>query len=100
MASRSFRVGLSAEANADLSREADYLAQEVGPELAARVLDKLTAKIASLTSMPERFREERFESGTFRIALQYRYRIFFIVNGDEVRVVRIVHGARDVLEPR
>ena len=75
--------------------EADYLADEIGPKNAARVLDKLSAKIASLSFMPERFREERFRSGTFRIAVQYRYRIFFVVDGGEVHVVRIVHGARD-----
>ncbi len=95
------RLVILPAARADLIEIADFIAQDE-PRRALSFVAEIEARMREAAKRPGSFpaRDELHEG--LRAARHGRYLIFFVEAGDEVRVVRILHGARDlprVFEP-
>ena len=87
-----YRLTLAAEQDlADLSQ---HIAHDA-PSAANAMLDLLEAKCHLLTRYPEigRLREELLPN--LRSFPASRYVIYYRITGDELQVIRILHGSRD-----
>lgn len=82
-------------ARADLIEIGDFIALD-NPERAASFIAEIEAKMNAAAERPGSFpaRGELHEG--LRSALHGRYLIFFLETEDEVRIVRVLHGARDL----
>lgn len=95
------RLVILPAARADLIEIGDFIAQD-DPRRAASFVAEIEAKMRAAAERPMSFpaRDELHER--LRSARYGRYLIFFVEQEDEVRVVRVLHGARDlprVFEP-
>ncbi len=95
-------VRISAEAERDLESIGDWIARD-NPARAVAFIRELSGKCLDLAEFPERF---PLLAGYEEQALRYRvhgnYLIFYRVEGEEVIVIHILHGAMnytDVLFP-
>jgi toxin ParE1/3/4 len=89
-------VRISAEASADLDEIWFYIAKDSSTN-ADRFLDRLLDLTNTLLAdhpRAGRAREE-FGPGLRSIAIG-KYLVFYTVNQDEVDIVRVIHGARDL----
>lgn len=82
-------------ARADLIEIGDFIALD-SPERAASFVAEIEARMREAAARPMSFqvRDELHEG--LRSARHGRYLIFFLEVGDEVRIVRVLHGARDL----
>ena len=82
-------------ARADLIEIGDFIATD-NPERAVSFIAEIESKIIAVATRPEGFptRDELHEG--LRSARNGRYLIFFLGVEDEVRIVRALHGARDL----
>lgn len=89
-------------ADRDLDEQAEYLGRQAGLETALRFLDAAGATFAALARMPGI--GERRESPDPRLAGMRIWRvenfekhlIFYRPAGDDLEIVRVLHGARDI----
>ena len=97
----SFRVELSRDANADLNRLADYIAQRHSIGQAAYVIAQLEAVVAKLSAFPERGAHpaELLALGIreYRQVLFKPYRVVYRVIGKRVVVLLIADSRRDLV---
>src|SRR5436190_10811998 len=100
-----YQVRLSAQAAIDAD-EAYARIVEYAPKTAARWNIKLFQAIDSLQSFPQRcslapesdaFQQEIRQ--IFHGKRRQKYRILFTIHGDTVRILRILHGAKQSLKP-
>ena len=89
------RLGFAPQAVADLRDIAGYIAED-DPKRALTFVAELEQKAAEAAARPLTFRERTDISPGLRAIGHGRYLIFFRDLADEVRVVRVVHGARDL----
>ena len=89
------RLGFAPEAVADLREIASYIAED-DPERAMSFVAELEERAAEAAARPLSFRERAYISPGLRAIAHGRYLIFFRDLDDEVRIVRVVHGARDL----
>ncbi len=89
------RLVILPAARADLIEIGDYIALD-DPERAASFVAEIEARMRAAAERPMSFpaRDELHEG--LRAARHGRYLIFFVEQGDEVQVVRVLHGARDL----
>ncbi|CCW16924.1 hypothetical protein EBBID32_12630 [Sphingobium indicum BiD32] len=88
-------VHLSAEAEEDLERIADYIALD-NPARAISFLQELRGKCLALADMPERFPlVPRYEASGVRRRGHGNYLIFYRVEPEKVVIVHVLHGAQD-----
>lgn len=89
------RLVILPAARADLIEIGDFIAQD-DPRRAASFVAEIEGKMRAAAERPMSFpvRDELHEG--LRAARHGRYLIFFVEQGDEVQVVRVLHGARDV----
>ncbi len=89
------RLVILPAARADLIEIGDFIAQD-DPRRAASFVAEIEAKMRAAAERPMSFpaRDELHEG--LRAARHGRYLIFFVEQGDEVQVVRVLHGARDL----
>ena len=88
-------VRLSAEAERDLERIGDRIAQD-NPERALSFLGELRAKCRGLADFPDRFPlVPRYEKHGVRHRVHGNYLIFYRARADEVVVLHVLHGAMD-----
>ena len=89
------RLVILPAARADLIEIGDFIGLD-SPERAASFLAEIEAKMIKAAERPGSFpaRDELHEG--LRSARHGRYSIFFIEAHDEVRIVRVLHGARDL----
>lgn len=82
-------------ARADIIEIADYIALD-NPSRAQSFVMELETRMRAAAERPDSFpaRSELLEG--LRSARHGRYLIFFLEVGDEVRIVRVLHGARDL----
>jgi toxin ParE1/3/4 len=87
------RYFLSSLAESDIRAIWEYIAQN-NVSAADRLIDRFTETFERIAQFPES--GERFEhpKGEFRIRVVAPYLIFHRVIGDEVDIVRVLHGAR------
>ncbi len=89
------RVILEDEAEADLERVGDWIAQD-NPRRAISFVRELRRSCLGLAKNPRRFQlVKRYASRGVRRRAHGQYLIFSRVDADAVRVVRIINGARD-----
>ncbi|WP_207101817.1 type II toxin-antitoxin system RelE/ParE family toxin [Paracoccus shandongensis] len=89
------RLVILPAARADLFEIGDFIALD-NPEQAASFVAEIEARIRQIAERPGSFpaRDDLYEG--LRAARHGRYLIFFVEAGDEVRIVRVLHGARDL----
>lgn len=89
------RLVILPAARADLIEIGDFIALD-NPGRAASFVAEIEAKMRAAAERPLSFpaRDELHEG--LRAARYGRYLIFFVEQGDEVQVVRVLHGARDL----
>jgi len=89
------RLGFAPEAVADLREIALYIADD-SPQRALTFVAELEQKATEAALRPLTFRERSDISPGLRAIVHGRYLIFFRDLADEVRIVRVVHSARDL----
>jgi plasmid stabilization system protein ParE len=96
----SFRVEIAGQAEADLRAIHDQIARDK-PRAAGKWLRDTLAAIRSLRSLPYRHEviPEAEELGIDRRHLiRGNYRILYRIEGQRVRVLRVIHAARRLTE--
>lgn len=90
------KVYLSAEAETDLERIGDYIAQD-NPTRALSFVRELRTKCLGLADFPQRFAlVPGYESHHIRHRVHGNYVIFYRLDTDDrVIVIHILHGATD-----
>jgi len=88
-------LGFAPAALADLAAIGDYIAED-NPDRALTFVAELETKAARVAERPLSFPARDDISPGLRAALHGRYLILFRDLPDEVRVVRVIHGARDI----
>ena len=82
-------------ARADLVEIGDFIAQD-NPGRALSFLAEIEAKMLEAAERPESFPARDDVCAGLRSARHGRYLIFFLNDDDEVQIVRVLHGARDL----
>jgi toxin ParE1/3/4 len=82
-------------ARADLIEIGDYIALD-NPRRAASFVDEIEQTIKATHERPTSFPLRNELHDGLRAARHGRYLIFFLQVGDEVRIIRILHNARDL----
>ena len=91
------KVILTETALHDLQSISDYLAEAAGEDVAATYVAQLKAACLSLTDFPHRGRPRDEISADLRsIPFARLVTIFYVVQRDEVHIVRMVHARRDL----
>ena len=93
---RAHSVTVTPLSESDLLAIRGYLAVE-SVAIADLVHGELLKAIASLKRVPERFplaRQKRLRAEGIRATVAVSYRIYFVVDGPDVRVLRVWHVAR------
>jgi toxin ParE1/3/4 len=100
MASPLFEVRYTRGAEDDLERLYDYLAEQGSPSIADALLDAVLEKVDALERFPHRGSVPKELAGlgirTFRQLMLSPYRIIYRVIGQEVFVLLIADGRRDM----
>ena len=90
------RVRYANAAIDDLRKIARDLAKARGTDFADQYVDTLVNSVAKLAEYPKRYRE-RARYGVGRRLFPLRpYNVFYVVEVDCVRILRIVHGRRRI----
>jgi len=82
-------------ARADLIEIGDFIAQD-NPGRALSFLAEIEAKMQEASKHPKSFPARDDVCAGLRSARHGRYLIFFLNADDEVQIVRVLHGARDL----
>jgi plasmid stabilization system protein ParE len=99
-------VAISADANRDMEQAISWLCRYVSAESAARWRNRVDKAIGSLQVRPNRC-PEADEAASLGIDLRvllsgkkpHVYRILFTFTDSTVEIVRVLHAARDWLQP-
>lgn len=89
------RLVILPAARADLIEIADFIAQD-DPGRARSFVAEIEARMLEAAERPGSFPARDELHVGLRAARHGRYLIFFVEQGDEVQVVRVLHGARDL----
>jgi toxin ParE1/3/4 len=87
------RYFLSSVAEADMLAIWEYIAKD-NIAVADRMMDRFAATFERITQFPEAATRYAHPAGEFRIVPVGAYLIFYTIRGDEIDVVRVLHGAR------
>jgi len=82
----------------DIEEIADYFAQQSGLDAAERFLSKLDAKFAKLTQFPNLGRNRDEILPSVRSLSLDQYLILYLPIGEDVEILRVVSGYRDLTE--
>ncbi|AEG67538.1 type II toxin-antitoxin system RelE/ParE family toxin [Ralstonia solanacearum] len=89
------RLAITPLAEQDLESIADYIAQD-NPARAVTFVRELQGQCQRLVANPSGYRLRTELGDGIRSCAYGRYVIFFVTTPDEVIVIRILHGARDL----
>jgi toxin ParE1/3/4 len=89
------KVRFSSEARADLRAIGEFIAED-SPSRALTFIDELEARCHSIGSAPAAGPDRSDLVVGLRMIVFRRYLVFYTVEATGVRVVRIVHGARNL----
>ena len=87
------RYFLSSVAEADTLSVWEYIAQD-NIIAADRMIDRFTAAFERIAINPETGERYQHPKGEFRIVTELPYLIFYRIAGEEIEIVRVLHGAR------
>lgn len=94
---RRFEITLRPAAKADLQAIYDWIAERSGPPSAVDFVRRIQRRYQALTSFPERgTRRDYLYPGLRTFGIDRRVTIAFAVAGNEVVVLRILYGGRDL----
>ena len=96
MARTSFGYELSQEADNDLDEIYDYTADNFGVEQAVTYLSSFEEIFNDLCKHPELGRERNEIRSGLRSLAHQSHTIFYRVLTNKIRMVRILHGSRDI----
>ena len=89
------RVEYSKRAIADLRQIASYHARSDNPAVAERIAARIQEVVAQITGSPLSGRSVTQRPGVRVVLLvTYRYKIFYRVAGDTIRIIHIRHTSR------
>ena len=91
------RLRLSPLVPADLEEIVDYIAQN-SPRHAARVLRLLRARMKEIAKQPQIYRLRPEIGAETRLATVGNYVILFRIRQNVIRIERILHGSRDLID--
>ena len=89
------RVTLSEAALQDVDNIADYTLSQWGSRQMKSYLAQIDAMFLKLSENPELGRKHAFRDGGMRSVLAGRHTIYFLVGGEEVEIVRVLHQSQD-----
>jgi len=93
-------VKWSFDAKTDLVEIISYIKETSGPKIAGQVYERIKDKVSKCTNYPEGYRvvPELQDIGMFeyREIIESPWRIFFRLAEDEVRIVSVIDGRRNV----
>ena len=89
------RLAILPAARAALIEIGDFIAQD-NPERAISFLAEIKSRMVQVAQRPESFPIRDDVADGLRSARHGRYLIFFVDAGEEVRIVRVLHSARDL----
>lgn len=93
------RVRLRAEAEADIAGIYAYIRDHSSPEIARRYVQRIMAYLAGFETFPERgTRRDEIRPGLRIVGFERRVTIAFVVEADEVVVLNVLYGGRDLPE--
>jgi toxin ParE1/3/4 len=88
-------VTLTAAAEADLEAIGDWIGQD-NPSRALTFVLELRDACTTLAQLPEGYSlVPRYENSGIRRRVYGNYLIFYLVDGKQIQVLHILHGARD-----
>jgi toxin ParE1/3/4 len=90
------RFVFAPQARIDLNQIADYLIAEAGVPTALKMIDKIETRIKRLRQWPLGGAMRDDYGDGLRGAFVRPYVIIHKVTAEELRILRIVHGARDL----
>ena len=105
MPAKNYKIFIANSVKTELEKQVDYIAfEQQEPEIAARWLDGIIAAIQSLSYFPDRhaIAPENFyinkndENVIRHFIYKKSFRVIFSVVRNEVRVLSVRHGARDL----
>jgi addiction module RelE/StbE family toxin len=83
-------------AKQDLQDIVDYV-NELSPDTALKLYDEMVEGIGSLTQTPERcplLKSPVLRAKGYRVLIVHNYLVFYVVNGNQGEIRRILHGRR------
>jgi toxin ParE1/3/4 len=83
-------------ARADMDEALDYLAREASLRLALDFADEIGRSLASLADLGHSGVSREWLSPGLRMTVVRRYCIYFRLTDTGTRIIRVLHGARDV----
>ncbi len=89
------RLTFTPLAEQDLEAIADYIAAD-NPRRAASFIRELRAQCLRIAGNPSGYRLRRELGDDIRSCAHGNYVIFFAASTDEVVIIRVLHGARDI----
>lgn len=87
------RYLLSSLADADMLAMWEYIAQH-SVAAADRMTDRFTAAFERIAQFPESGEQYEHPRGELRRVVVPPYLVFYQIVGDEVNIIRVLHGAR------
>ncbi len=100
MARRRRRIVWTEEARRALDEALEYIAEDA-PDGARAVLEQALAAASGLTTLSERGRVvPEINDPAIREVYVFRYRLLYEVAPTEVRILSLLHGARDFVKWR
>jgi len=76
-----------------------YIAQD-SPEYALRMVDRITCRSRQIAAAPRSGRRvPEYEMDQIREVIERPYRIIYHIKPDQINVIAVLHGARNVLRP-
>jgi toxin ParE1/3/4 len=91
-----FSVSFRPEAESDLFKLYDYIAEEADPVIAGGYIDRIEAACMALAAFPERGTgRDDIRPGLRTVGFERRATIIFQVAAQEVLIVRVLYGGRD-----
>ena len=87
---------LSAEAEADLEKIFDYTENEFGIDQAVRYVSAFDDAFEQLVENPQIGHERKEIRQGLRSVLKDKHIVFYRTLKDRIRIVRILHGSRDL----
>lgn len=90
------RLHVSDTARADIRDVIRYLATEAGQEVASAFLQRIDHELTTLAELGHSGVSREWISPGLRLHVIGKYSAYFRVTDTETRIVRFLHGARDV----
>jgi toxin ParE1/3/4 len=95
-----WRLTVSPAAERDLVAIESFLADQASPVVAARQVDRVVEQIDRIADNPLAYARRADLGDEYRLAVVKPYVVIFRCQEPAVRILRVVHGARDLLALR